>query len=70
MDRLHQEHNFVQEIWQFMKSCESAENHDAAFWQKAIDRAEHMTDKYRGMDFVAEWLTSYLKYLEKITTEA
>lgn len=65
MDKLHREHEFIQSMWKFMKTCEQQENRDEAFWNWAHETAEKLSRNYGNFSFVNEWIPSYLKYLDE-----
>lgn len=67
MDKLHREHDFIQNMWKFMKACETNKNHDDEFWSNVHDIADKLSRNYENMSFVNTWICSYLKFLEEET---
>ena len=65
MDKLHREHEFIQSMWKFMKTCEQQENRDEVFWNWAHETAEKLSRNYGNFGFVDDWILSYLKSLEE-----
>lgn len=66
MDKLHKEHEFVQKVWKFIKSCEEKQPHDDAFWDWAYSQAEQLSHAYEHLTYANDWLLSYLKSLDEI----
>ena len=63
MDRLHQLHESVQEVWKFIKECENRQPHDEKFWNWAQDKASEIAAS--ELSFISDWLISYMKFIER-----
>lgn len=65
MDKLHREHDFVQNMWKFMKACEQKTQKDESFWEWAEEQGTKLEHDYNNMSFVPEWIASFLKFLDE-----
>lgn len=65
MDKIHREYEFVQNIWKFMKACEKQTDRSEAFWEWAEAEGAKLEKQYSNMSFVAEWVSSFLKFVDE-----
>jgi len=65
MDKLHREHDFVQNMWKFMKWAETNHAETEEFWAQAEEYAAKLEHDYDNMSFVPDWIASYLKFLDQ-----
>lgn len=67
MDKLHKEHEFVQKMWKYMKSCEERKpkEKDHEFWMLTVSEGEALAHQYPNLSFAPAWIASYLKFLDE-----
>jgi len=65
MDKLHREHDFVQNMWKFMKACEQQPDKNEEFWTWAHESAEKLSRDYDNLSFTNDWIVSFLKFLDQ-----
>lgn len=64
MDTLHREHEFITNIWQWMKSCEQRFKDTEAFWNHIQSEGATLALTYYDLTFAPDWVASFLKYLD------
>ena len=61
LHRLQREHEAVLSIWKLMRENGSKETD----WDWLQDECSKLSEKYKDMSFVDDWLIAYMKYKEK-----